>query len=170
LIHIRSGDIFASWVHPDYVQPPLSFYTAIVNRLIDNGVVTRVKLIFENRLNPVIDHLESFLSAERIPYSIQSGSIREDVQALVNGRYIVFGMGTFGPAICLLSDEIEMVFFFWNGEKSGFNMIPSVKRAFEVIDEAGKYIKRGEWKNAPEQREMMIEYPTSNLKFSWPSR
>ncbi len=63
-----------------------------------------------------------------------------------------------------------MVFFFSSGDNMGFNLIPSVKRAFEVIDEAGKYIKRGEWKNAPEQRETMIKYPTSNLRFSWPSR
>lgn len=166
-IHIRSGDIFGNWVHPLYVQPPLSFYTTIVDKLVGSGTIAQVKLVFENRLNPVIEHLEVYLTSKRIPYSIQSGSINEDIEALVNGRYMVFGLGTFGPAICHLSEKVNMVFFFAPGIPQGFGSIPSVEKAFEVIDGVGDYIKPGEWQNTPEQRELMVNYPAANLIFPW---
>jgi hypothetical protein len=168
-IHIRSGDVFKKKIiDPYYVQPPLSFYTTIVDKLVKSGKVTRIKLVFENRLNPVIEHLEAYLESQQISYTIQSGSIDEDIQALVNARYMVFGLGTFGPAICHLSDKVEMVFFFAPGADPGFGSIPTVEQAFEVVDAAGGYIKFGEWQNTPEQHEIMVRYPAANLKFCWP--
>jgi hypothetical protein len=128
-----------------------------------------VKLVFENRLNPVIDPLESFLLGSNVPFKMQSGSVAEDIQALVNGRYIMFGLGTFGPAICHLSDCVKWVFFFSPGSPPGFASIPTVERALEVTDGAGGYIKPGEWRNEPEQRELMVNYAAENLVFRWPS-
>ena len=34
LIHIRSGDIFSTWVAPHYPQPPLAFYKLVIARLM----------------------------------------------------------------------------------------------------------------------------------------
>jgi hypothetical protein len=166
-IHIRSGDIFKNWINPDVVQPPLSFYTTIVDKLIKSNKVTRVKLVFENRLNPVIDYLESYLVSQQILYATQSGSIDEDIQALINGRFMVFGFGTFAPIICHLSEKVEAVFFFSPGINPGFAAIPTVEQAFEVVDGAGQYIKPGEWQNTPKQRELMVKYPAGNLVFPW---
>jgi hypothetical protein len=168
LIHIRSGDIFKNWINPHYVQPPLSFYTTIVDRLFGAGEVTSVRLVFENRLNPVIDALEKFLFERNIPFSTQSGSIIQDIEALVNGRQMLFGLGTFGPAICHLSDEVDRVFFFAPGAPRVFSAIPSVHDVFEVVDGAGRYMKSGDWRNSPEQRDLMLSYPADNLIFSWP--
>jgi hypothetical protein len=166
LIHIRSGDIFANWIHPEYVQPPLAFYKVVVEHLLASGEVRTVKLVYENKLNPVIEPLETYLRDKEIQFSVQSGTIAEDVEALVNGQYMAFGLGTFGPGICHFSNRVKAVFFFAQGENPGFEGIPSVAQAFEVVDGAGKYIKSGEWKNSPQQRDLMVNYPAENLIFS----
>ena len=166
-IHIRSGDIFRNWVNPYYVQPPLSFYTGVIQRMVGLGSIDRVKLVFENKLNPVIEPLESFLESLGLPYTTQSGTVGEDIEALVNARLMLFGLGSFGPAVCQLSDEIDLVMYFGCGDNPWYHSIPSVKKAVEVLDRAGAYMKPGDWHNTPEQRALMVNYPVENLKFPW---
>lgn len=164
IIHIRSGDVFSTWVNAAYIQPPLAFYTLVIDRFLRAGRISRVKLVYENRMNPVIDALEDHLTARAIPFSVQSGTIVDDTRALVNGRHLVFGFGTLGPAICYLSDTVETLVSFANGYDHKFREIPTVKNVIEVFD-AGDYIKPGGWNNSPEQRRMMVEYPEANLRF-----
>jgi hypothetical protein len=163
IIHIRSGDVFSTWVNAAYIQPPLAYYTLIIDRFLKAGRITRVKLVYENRMNPVIDALEAHLTARAIPFSVQSGTIVEDTSALVNGRHLAFGFGTLGPAICYLSDSVETLVSFSNGYDHKFREIPTVKNVVEVF-EAGDYIKPGGWDNSGDQRRVMLEYPESKLR------
>jgi hypothetical protein len=163
-IHIRSGDIFSSWVHADYVQPPLAFYILVIEKLLEEGMITKVKMVFEDRQNPVIDPLEKYLRDHNIPYSCQSGTVIADINALINARHMAYGVGTFGPAICHFSNTIENVFNFVPEGANSIGKIPNITRFYNVIDESNGYIKTGEWINNEKQRSMMIEYPIENLK------
>jgi hypothetical protein len=165
LIHIRSGDIFGTWVAPQYPQPPLAFYRMVIDRLLAEGRIASIKLVFENRLNPVIPALEAWITARGVPFTTQSGALTDDVAALMNGRYLVFGLGTFGPGVCQLSDRIEQVFYFASGWPQHFRSIPTIGRVVEVLDVAGGYTKVGEWDNSPERRALMLDYPIENLAF-----
>ena len=165
LIHIRSGDIFGTWVAPQYPQPPLAFYRMVIDRLLAEGRIASIKLVFENRLNPVIPALEAWIAARGIPFSTQSGALTDDVAALMNGRYLVFGLGTFGPGVCQLSDRVEQVFYFASGWPQHFKSIPTIGTVVEVLDVAGGYTKVGEWDNSPERRALMLDYPIENLAF-----
>jgi hypothetical protein len=165
LIHIRSGDIFSTWVAPTYPQPPLAFYQMVIRRLLAEGRIARIKLVFENRLNPVIPVLEAWIAERGIPMSTQSGTLIDDVAALMNGRYLVFGLGTFGPGVCQLSDRVEQVFYFASGWPQHFKSISTIGQVVEVLDVAGGYTKVGEWDNSPERRALMLEYPAENLAF-----
>ncbi|SDO54084.1 hypothetical protein SAMN05216360_12628 [Methylobacterium phyllostachyos] len=165
LIHIRSGDIFSTWVAPHYPQPPLAFYKLVIQRLLREKRIGSIKMVFENRLNPVIDQLEAYIANLGIPLTTQSGTLAEDVAALANGRYLVFGLGTFGPGVCHLSDHVEQVFYFASGWPQHFRGIPTIGRLIEVVDTAGGYTKVGEWDNSPARRQLMIDYPIENLAF-----
>ena len=165
LIHIRSGDIFSTWVAPHYPQPPLGFYQLVIQRLIAEKRITSIKLVFENRLNPVIAELEAYISGIGVPLTTQSGSLVDDVAALVDGSYLVFGLGTFGPAVCHLSNHIEQVFYFASGWPQHFKGIPTIGKIVEVLDVEGSYTKVGEWDNSPERRKLMIDYPIEHLAF-----
>ncbi|KAA0113777.1 coagulation factor 5 8 type domain-containing protein [Methylobacterium sp. P1-11] len=165
LIHIRSGDIFSTWVAPTYPQPPLAFYQMVIRRLLTEGRIARIKMVFENRLNPVIPVLEAWITALGVPLTTQSGTLIDDVTALMNGRYLVFGLGTFGPGVCQLSEHVEQVFYFASGWPQHFKSIPTIGRVIEVLDVAGGYTKVGEWDNSPERRALMLEYPAEKLAF-----
>ena len=57
-IHIRSGDIFnGNNPHGYYVQPPLNYYTEIINHNINKSII----IVFENCNNPVINELKKFI-------------------------------------------------------------------------------------------------------------
>ena len=53
VIHIRSGDIFSSNPHPNYVPPPLSYYT----KEIDKYKYEKIHIICEDTINPVVNEL-----------------------------------------------------------------------------------------------------------------
>jgi hypothetical protein len=165
LIHIRSGDIFSTWVDPHYPQPPFAFYRMVIDRLRGEGRIRSVKLVFENRLNPVIAEVEAYAKGLGLPVETQSESLVADVAALVNGRYLVFGLGTFGPAICHLSERVEQVFYFASNWPQAFQGIETIRKLVEVRDIAGRYMKVGEWQNTDAQRRMMIDYPAEALAF-----
>ena len=159
VIHIRSGDIFSSWVHPDYVQPPLAFYKIAVRTLIHSHGVTCIKLVFEDRMNPVIDALEAWLVDEGIALTCQTGALVDDISALIDARHLAFGIGTFGIAICHFSKFVKTVFYFSPNEDCPYDGLPNVGTVYHVRDEAKCYIKVGDWRNTDDQRRLMISYP-----------
>ncbi len=172
-IHLRSGDLFGQ-ATPDaaYRQPPLSFYRLAVDRLRAEGLVTRARLVFEDRGNPCVDALEAWLAAEGLPCRLQQGTLTEDLSALIDAPHLVFGHGTFGYAACRLSGRIETVHFFAPELGGRYAAIPQIARVVAVSDRDGRYIRAGEWgsglpgewRNTPEQRRTMLDYPASALR------
>jgi hypothetical protein len=164
-IHIRSGDIFSTWIHADYVQPPLAFYQAVIEHLVSQDKIKSVTLIFQDRRNPVIDALESWIISRDLKAFCQSGTFVDDVNALLNARYVVYGVGTFGPAICHLSNHVEAVYYFSpDSHYAPFTVIPTVKAVFQGVDRDKQYIQIGDWANTPEQRARMIDYPQASIE------
>lgn len=53
VIHIRSGDIFSHNPPPDYIPPPLSFYTKQINKY----KYEKIHIICEDTNNPVVNEL-----------------------------------------------------------------------------------------------------------------
>ncbi len=176
-IHIRAGDIFSS-DHPEaglcYRQPPLSFYILVISRMRDDGRINKVRLVFEDRGNPCVDALEIWLEQQSIPYRVTSGSLHQDMSALVDAPHLVFGYGTFGYAACRLSKTIETVHFFEPELGGRYEYIPTIGEVFVVSDRAGKYSKawtygepfdaKDAWHNTPELRALMLDYPIDWLK------
>lgn len=144
VIHIRGGDIFRSRPHPLYTQPPLDMYRQIMLRHAD----TRRIVLYEDDKNPVVDALKneypdaSFLS---LPLDLTIG-------ALIEAKYIVSSFGTFVRSILLFNPDFKKVYcveqmqgWFGGGEREHIARLPG-------------YMKHGEWKNIPEQRERMLTY------------
>ena len=53
VIHIRSGDIFKSNPHPNYVPPPLSYYIKKLNKY----KYEKIHIVCEDTVNPVVNEL-----------------------------------------------------------------------------------------------------------------
>jgi len=163
LVHIRTGDLFGERPHPRYGQPPLAFYVAAIERALELDF-KQVRIIAEDRLNPVINALEAHLLAVGVPSSSQIGqSLGHDLATLIAGRGLVFGRGTFGLAICMLSSNVRVVFEA-TGSRAYPLMFPSMEHLVSAnIAEAG-YGPFRHWDGSPEQRAEMLTYPREALQ------
>ena len=162
VIHLRSGDVFSDPAPRKYGQPPLSFYTLIVS----SKKWSQIVVVSEDTNNPVFDGLVSYCRDREIPCVTYSGDLLSDLHVLAGAKNLVVAAGTFGRAVIACSDEIEAVYEF---EQTGFLYpLPSSVSHHRVVDVAGEYrqaVLSGNWKNTPEQKELMVSYPQENLGF-----
>lgn len=158
VIHIRSGDIFSNNTpHPGYGQPPLAYYIKIIDMMAPRVV----HIVFEDEGNPVIGALKALLSKREIPMVLQSSSLRDDIQKILNAKSLVAGRGTFVSGIVLLSENIKTVYSFQvkiTVPKNGKNVVID-----DVVGEFSERVLKHNWVNSEEQRNLMLHYPVSAL-------
>ena len=166
-IHLRGGDVFGTRDVKNYGQPPLSYY----EKVLDHCQATRVHVVYQDILNPVLDGLIRLCKELSLHCTTQSGSLTDDIGTLMGARTLVAGRGTFLPAIVGLSPHVKRVYFF----EDKFSLQPPRNgfEIFRVFDGTGDYKKSvlaGNWENRPDQRALMTSYPVSHLeleKVSW---
>lgn len=135
VIHIRSGDIFNEKPHVGYAQPPLCYYTHIIN----SGSYKRIILVCQDTKNPVVDKLLT-LYPNRCEHKIQS--LTEDIKIILGATIIVCGHGTFIPSLTRFSTHPQTIIY-----------TTKYKR------ELSKYYEKNlPWKNTEEQRQLMLDY------------
>lgn len=165
VIHIRSGDLFAvegDGGHPGYVQPPLAYYVACLEHAAAQHPVARVVVVHEDRRNPCVDALETYLTSTDIPYTMQSGTLRDDTATIFAARRLIAGHGTFVPAVIAQSGRAEAVYFFRRvSQPRMFDMM--APRIFVAMDTAGAFTPSGAWANSAAQRRLMLDYPGANI-------
>jgi len=147
-IHIRSGDIFISTPHNLYVQPPYYYYKKIMN------LYEKIVVIYENKGNPCINKI---LNDNSI-YKNQSSNLIDDLSLLLNCENVCLGFGTFGNLVWYFSEVVKKIYmpdYFYNYFPK--NYFDNLNIEIIVIN-IPNYIKVGEWKNTPQQQELMLNY------------
>lgn len=165
-IHIRSGDIFETNIHPPYGQPPLAFYL----RAIAHYQPDLITLVFENMSNPVISSLIEHVRGLKLPLTVSSSTdLRDDIRTLVAARALVIGKGTFALGVLCLNDRVREVYTF-NGSSGVRHVLPSDPKGqikcHNIIDRERKYVEsimKSNWQNTEEQRQLMVTYSPENL-------
>lgn len=102
VIHIRSGDIIKN-IHPQYVIPPLSYYTNV----IESGKYNKIYIIAEDKLNPCIDVLCSKYS--NIVFELSD--LKKDIELVLRARNIMMTIGTFIPSLLWLTKYTSEVIY-----------------------------------------------------------
>lgn len=160
VIHLRSGDIFWTNPHPDYGQPPLSFYWKVLTFQSWDEVL----LLSEDDANPCYEGIVGFCETLDIPVKESGRELRRSFQEIMLSEYIVFSTGTFCPALCWLSSSPRTVFYFGTDPPTTF---PLQDTRFVLFhDASGVYVSSvmsGNWKNSTSQRALMLEYPAESL-------
>lgn len=176
VIHLRSGDIFASKnVHTDYGQPPLSYYKVAIDHYQPSSVI----LVYEDMLNPVIAALIDHLLVNNIPYIIQCSDLLSDLDVLRKASALVMSRGTFAFGILCINDKLRSVYCFNSSAEHDslmklhalsyfYGERNPIRRPvmFEVVDTTGVYfdsICSKNWFNSGFQRQLMLSYPVDNL-------
>lgn len=134
VIHIRSGDIFSSKPHPDYIPPPLSYYI----KEIDKCKYEKIYIICEDTKNPVVNRLLKLY--ENAVY--EKNSLEKDIRIILGASNILYSVGTFIKSLMFLSNNIKYLH-----DKACNN---------GKLNEYYKIMKP--WKNTPEQRNYILTY------------
>ena len=144
VIHIRSGDLFiGNRPHPNYLSPPLSFYTDILN----TNTYENIYMIAEDRGNPCIDRLLELYP--NIVFKVQT--LREDIAIILGATNIIMSIGTFIPQLLELSDNIKMIY----RANYQFGIKTCETRVTDLREYAQLMLP---WKNTQEQRATMLTY------------
>ena len=167
-IHVRSGDIFTDKAHyyPSYGQPPLSYYVLCIQYQKPSSIV----LVYEDLGNPIIEELISYLQSKDIPFTLVSGSTKNDFMTLVAARNLVLSFGTFGPLSMCFNPSLINVFVFNDmNQRLIFECMSSDSSLYSVADLNGRYtseVLNNNWANTDSQRDLMLSYGVENLHLS----
>lgn len=150
VIHIRSGDMFSAAPHPEYIPPPLSFYTDIIG---NNRTFRQLYLITEDTKNPVIHCLlEKYPS---IRFTLQD--LSDDIRLLLSAPNVIMSYGSFVPALLSLSNNIR-VLHKPSYVKEGL-MISNFSVNVVNYNVQPYHALVHPWKNTPKQRDILLRYP-----------
>ena len=163
VIHLRGGDVFGPRKPASYGQPPLSYYTLI----LDSSDWVEVTIVHGDWENPVLGPLIKACEGRGTPVQLQTGLLPADLEVLLTGSTLVAGRGTFMPAVVGVSRHASRVYFFHDK----FSVDPPVEGVdmIRVSDKEGTYVRdvlSNNWENSEYQRDLMLTYPQGNLEFS----
>jgi hypothetical protein len=148
VIHIRSGDIFNTIPHPNYIVPPLMFYT----KIIDSNIYKKIYIIAEDMKNPCIEEL--LRKYDNIIFKKQT--LEEDINMILQASSIVISCGSFVQSLLLMSTKIKRLYL------PSYSYISNIHVEKNIIP-LTKYIKiMTPWKNTDEQREIILTYDLDN--------
>jgi hypothetical protein len=160
VMHFRGGDAFDTIdVKPGYWQPPLAYYLAAVERERPK----RIWLVFDDRRNPAIAAAQDTLSRRGVEVLIQSATLLDDLRVLLSARRLVSSVGTFIPAVAMLSQRINTFYQF--AEHPHPVLISKGLRVVCTHDAKGQFVAavQSNWGARPEQLTMILSYPIDAL-------
>ena len=150
VIHIRSGDIFSASPHPEYIMPPLSYYTNI----IENNTYDQIYLIAEDTLNPCINKLLELYP--NIHFNIQS--LEKDIEVVLSATNIVISYGTFITELLTVSDNIKNVYSPNYSDYQTITLYETPHYNLTMIDLTHYRDEMRPWTNTPHQINKMLSF------------
>ena len=155
-MHIRSGDIFINYILGTYSQPPLCFYTSI----IQNFNFTKIYIISQMNNNPVINKLKNKYS--NIVYS--NNEMKYDLSCLIHSYNLVASISSFLNMIILLNSNLQYLWeynLYQMKEKFLHNhydlfKFPNSFTVYRMEPSMNYKTKMSYWKNSRAQRKLMI--------------
>jgi hypothetical protein len=176
VMQFRSGDIWTRTPNPHYGQPPLAYYTAV----LQHGNWTNVTVITEPnaaaRMHPLVTTLAATLP-DRV-HIHSSKYFRDDLQVALCARTLVLSRSTLEAMILWHSSKLETVYAEaladgWS-QRGGFpnscNQFAQLATAkphisLYVMPPGPKYTPYLKWQNTRAQRLEMLTYqwpPSTN--------
>jgi|UniRef100_A0A6C0ITG4 hypothetical protein len=150
VIHIRSGDqLITSNPNPKYIMAPVCYY----KKIIDENNYEKIQIVCEDTLNPCVNQLLKLYP--KIIY--KRNTLVDDIKIILGAKHIVSTIGTFIPALCWFSNNIEKIYavsYDFTLYEKIYPKIDEIK-IIKMEDYKNKMVK---WKNNPEQKRLMLEY------------
>jgi hypothetical protein len=160
-IHVRSGDIYGVNPHPNYGQPPVTFYRQVLQSREWDSVV----IVAEDDLSPALHLIAQQCKTLNISVRVVGAELDEAMREIVAARNLVASRGTFVPALVFLFPKPRTIFHFGNDLDL---LSPDENLTVVTYEDVGGLYRReildGNWKNSPEQRALMVDYPARSVR------
>jgi len=166
-VSLRAGDVM--WnrqrQNGNYVQPPLSFYTGAIRRLMDQTGRQEIEIITTDYANPAFFALEVWADQQGITVRFNPDrSVRTDITRLLAAEHLVTGYTSFSAALASVSQNLKSYAYFRTTHRLAL-LQTRLALVLKGSDVAGDYIAPGTWKNTIAQRRMIVDYPEKDLGF-----
>lgn len=103
VIHIRSGDIVSHEIHPEYIIPPLSYYT----KYIESSQYKKIYIMAEDMHNTCIEVLKN--KYNHINFELRC--LTEDISLVLRARNIMMTIGSFVPALLWVTNNTKNIIY-----------------------------------------------------------
>ena len=155
-IHIRSGDIFSTYIHDNYAQPPLCFYEFIIN----NFHFEKIFIVSQDKQNPVIDALLNKYTT----ISFLHKDFSQDVSYIINAHNLVLSSSTFSLNLARLSNKLKKLFVYdltpkyekdlWliDNDKHNENFVTIIMKVSDKYKS-----EMFPWKSSKKQKDLMLD-------------
>ena len=162
VIHIRSGNIFTTGVHPDYTQPPFAFYQAVL--ALPELASLHILLCTEDHANPVVDLIiKEYSSRVRVITDLDEG-----MQTILGAKYLVLARSTFSEGLGKMAPMLECLIFPVCHDLHNVNRLDPKQQqvwagsayCYEYGDD---YIALGAWTASQEQLQLMANYTVDKV-------
>jgi hypothetical protein len=153
VIHLRGGDIFRRRPHKSYIQCPLSYFKAI----IEKEKPKRTLLVCEDDKNPIHSHLPKYTNCD-----VRIGKrLDDDINLILNARTLVAGgISNFVSQLALCSENLKRFYFpvFENAHppQNTFHMSCEC-----FVGEHTGYINNGQWRRCTD---LMLKHNINNIR------
>ena len=156
-IHLRSGDIYKKNAHGKYSQPPLCFYSNILN----NFNFGNIYLISNDNNNPIINRLTK--KYNNIIYT--KNSLEYDLSHLMNSYNLVGSISSFLNIIILLNYNLENLWEYniyqvtqrLRQIRYDLFQFPNNFTIYRMEASINYKNKMYNWKNSKSQRKLMMK-------------
>ena len=153
-IHIRSGDVYNMFPHEQYSQPPLAFYSDILNLKKWDSI----HIISEDSKSPLYPSLISF------GCNHQENSFKIDLTYLLSSYNLVLSQGSFGLMVIYLSKNLRLFFNFYY-YKSFWSNIELTPRYTCFSDALYFREMVGIWRNSWLQRKILFKSKCAHWQY-----
>ena len=154
---MRSGDVFAVHDNTHYAPPPVSYYADI----IDAHAFQRIKILCEDGANPVVAELLERYGGRA---HWHASSVELDVGHLVRARRVIYGAGTFAPAL-LMFNKNRLLQYFRVNYAAEDPLLDSRSTAQPVVVDMIPYFRAVfPWRATRKQRDLLATWPPCDAK------
>jgi len=156
-IHIRGGDIFQTYPHRAYAQPPLCFY----DKIIKNQTFSNIYIISMDRLNIIVNTLMK--KYKNIVHNIND--VEKDISLLTHAYKIAASVSSFIISAIKLNDNLKDLWEYDIMRLSEKFVVLhhhiakfKIKYRIHSMTPSNNYLSQMfSWKSTPEQIKLMLE-------------
>ena len=151
VVHIRGGDVFSPTPPPTYTQPPLAFYS----KVLELPELSKMKIVLctEDNLNPVVGMLQKQYKKRLTTIT----ELKSAISTIMGAKHLVLGQSSFSEMLGMMAPDLQSVYvpFCCGREEIYLDLRQEAWGVSGYCFEYNNYISIDGWQNTHNQLQLM---------------